>query len=362
MPYARNEEDLALVPRLRAAAEHYAGRDNNKRVACLDIANKIERYGSCVSERQRSYAQALCRWTNTNELQRHHALGGQTETVGERLARVAREAGRSTVALLSLAEEARVAGEAMEHLTMSGVSLQRIAQLFAAAALHGLRHPKIRLRRGSWKIIITPAPNHGRHPGCFYIKANGQYQGRIIPAGDFLPARGCSSEVVEALREFAADPLRAAAAYGHAVGSCCFCGRELTDGRSVAMGYGPVCAEHYGLEWGEQRAAQNVTIDPAVASGGRPSTQRITAEDMQRMRDRLVQAPVRNPPLPLPYTALVASGRRLGRSSGALADRVFGRSPVSARRDSTFAEPSRPTPQEPTAVPLTEEDEDKHFM
>lgn len=44
-----------------------------------------------------------------------------------------------------------------------------------------------------------------------------------------------------------------AAQLGHAAHACCFCGIALTDdgdGRSVKVGYGPVCAAKYGLPWG----------------------------------------------------------------------------------------------------------------
>lgn len=42
-----------------------------------------------------------------------------------------------------------------------------------------------------------------------------------------------------------------AAEYGQRTGRCMFCRRKLTDGRSVTMGYGPVCAEKNHLPWGE---------------------------------------------------------------------------------------------------------------
>jgi hypothetical protein len=36
-----------------------------------------------------------------------------------------------------------------------------------------------------------------------------------------------------------------AAEFGHTHGYCCFCQRELTDAKSVAKGYGPVCERKY---------------------------------------------------------------------------------------------------------------------
>lgn len=47
-----------------------------------------------------------------------------------------------------------------------------------------------------------------------------------------------------------------AADFGHAYGICVFCSRELTDPRSVHMGYGPVCADYHSLPWGENPEVQ----------------------------------------------------------------------------------------------------------
>lgn len=41
-----------------------------------------------------------------------------------------------------------------------------------------------------------------------------------------------------------------AAAFGHDHGACVFCGRGLDDPTSVEHGYGPVCADKFGLPWG----------------------------------------------------------------------------------------------------------------
>lgn len=41
-----------------------------------------------------------------------------------------------------------------------------------------------------------------------------------------------------------------AAEFGHHHGFCCNCGIPLTDDRSLAAGYGPVCARNNGWAWG----------------------------------------------------------------------------------------------------------------
>lgn len=52
------------------------------------------------------------------------------------------------------------------------------------------------------------------------------------------------------LETFAKAPAQVAADYGHRTGRCCFCQRDLSDKRSVDVGYGPICAEKWGLPWG----------------------------------------------------------------------------------------------------------------
>lgn len=92
-------------------------------------------------------------------------------------------------------------------------------------------------------------------PGSINVTTAGAFEdrtwfGRILEDGTFKPSKDATPEVIEALKAFAANPAAHAAAHGHKTGSCCFCNRELTDERSVAVGYGPICAGHYGLPWG----------------------------------------------------------------------------------------------------------------
>lgn len=50
----------------------------------------------------------------------------------------------------------------------------------------------------------------------------------------------------------AENPAKVAADYGRLSGRCCFCKIELTDEKSIAVGYGPQCARSYGLPYGVQ--------------------------------------------------------------------------------------------------------------
>jgi hypothetical protein len=329
-------EDMALCAALLNAAVWYENevrRSNGsngfvvgKAAICRDIERRVLQRGAFASERQRAYAQALVRWTQPRQAR----LPAASEPVSG----------------VAVAQSAVAEARATERqVLMSTTTLQRIVQLFAAATLHGLRYPKIRLQRGEWKIRIYPAPRSSRNAGSYYVKARSgttrreEYMGRIQgnalaaePLGTFVAHPACSLDVIEALREFAENPLQVAAAYGHATSACCFCGRTLTDARSVAMGYGPVCAEHFGLEWGEQRAVQ--------------STGNLTEEQLRAASDEVTRRQEAYARREMMRPAFARRRRRYGSAP------EYGRSSVVGR----------PTPTAPTSVPLSEEDEDKHFM
>ena len=126
-----------------------------------------------------------------------------------------------------------------------------IIGMFAHAKEAGKKLPVIRLN--GFKLSL--ANDASKNAGCVYVKdEHNMYVGKITPAGELI----CLRELGESLKDsaaaaittFAADPLGAAKAYGQSYHSCCFCGIKLTDkkaGGSIEMGYGPICAEKFGL-------------------------------------------------------------------------------------------------------------------
>lgn len=59
----------------------------------------------------------------------------------------------------------------------------------------------------------------------------------------------CPSWVVEGILALEEDPKKLALLQGKQTNCCMFCRKELTDARSVYFGYGPVCAENWGLPY-----------------------------------------------------------------------------------------------------------------
>jgi hypothetical protein len=135
------------------------------------------------------------------------------------------------------------------------VDVANISTMFAKAG-QSLKHPKVRIAKGIEEAISLSIKGdvlyvndanaidsrRTEQTGYFcYI-----YYGKIVD-GKFLPVRTCPQWVTDLLLRFAADPIAEATNYGRLTGRCCFCGRSLTDENSTARGFGPICAERYGL-------------------------------------------------------------------------------------------------------------------
>ena len=137
-----------------------------------------------------------------------------------------------------------------------------LLQLFDRAAQH-LRNPAVVLGIPGTEttLRITRAGQTAAVPGSLNVLDNTQYSsrtgrrrwyGRVTRAGVFDMAPGANPAITERLQALAADPVRVAAEHGRLTGNCCFCNRALEDARSTAVGYGPVCAGHYALPWGDR--------------------------------------------------------------------------------------------------------------
>lgn len=143
-----------------------------------------------------------------------------------------------------------------------------IKALFDRAAIH-LKAPGVVIQVpdvGMVKVYVGKANTRwaGRTMVVDYDKdfPLAKTYGEIRTDGLFAPRKNVTtpSTLIPALQDFAANPVQHAAAYGRLTGKCCFCRNRLTDPRSTAQGYGPDCAEHYGLPWGEQPEAESVFL------------------------------------------------------------------------------------------------------
>lgn len=117
--------------------------------------------------------------------------------------------------------------------------VSEVARRFAEYRLRGIWLPHVK---------VSEAPITGRNSGSLYLKSeHGDYLGKITPRGELRAVATIPQEAKEELRQFAIEGHSYLASIGRMSGNCCYCGRDLTDTESVTLGYGPICARHYGL-------------------------------------------------------------------------------------------------------------------
>ncbi len=149
--------------------------------------------------------------------------------------------------------------------------LSGVLALFAKAQQY-LKFPAIVLSvpAADLTLRLSVAGPRAKVPGSITVldanKQNGDrdWLGRITTDGAYQPSRltnGRTEAIVARLREFARDPARVAADHGKLTAVCCFCNQPLgrgKDKRSVDVGYGPDCADHFGLPWGVKKVPERI--------------------------------------------------------------------------------------------------------
>jgi hypothetical protein len=111
----------------------------------------------------------------------------------------------------------------------------------AAEKGRGLRGTRITIGG----MVISPAGAASKNPGALYVKASGEYIGKVAD-GRFFATRECAPDQQTRVLAFIADPKAAAIAYGQETGVCCVCNSPLTNKVSIEAGIGPVCATKMG--------------------------------------------------------------------------------------------------------------------
>jgi hypothetical protein len=204
------EEMLEAAKRFDVQATQFA---MDKAEVLRNIAKYVQRHGDFASERQAGYAVKLVEWSKPK--------------------------GQSTAAVNSKA-------------------IERIRQLFVTARSKGLKWPKIRLRTTQGEpLVIHEAGDRSKYKGDLILTsgegfAQNKWFGHIKGA-ELFQSSAMTPSIKALIFALGDDPTRVAESYGRLTGQCCFCGRPLADGRSVAVGYGPICADKFGLQWGENQ-------------------------------------------------------------------------------------------------------------
>lgn len=160
---------------------------------------------------------------------------------------------------------ARSTGDVPRRESVSVGDLSGLLAIFKRAGEKLKRPSIVALAPNGKEIKLSVAGQRSSRPGTINVAENapfgeGEWYGRITAEGEFEPsARSNGASLTDWLREFAADPAKTAAKSGHLTGKCCFCNRKLDDERSTAVGYGPVCADNYGLHYPTAKEARNAS-------------------------------------------------------------------------------------------------------
>lgn len=93
-------------------------------------------------------------------------------------------------------------------------------------------------------LRITMASDNSANPGSLYIKNDSwDYIGKISPEGkiNLRHPSLLTNEQKQLLPEVINNPEETAMSNGKVTGTCCCCGRTLTNELSIELGIGPIC-------------------------------------------------------------------------------------------------------------------------
>lgn len=121
------------------------------------------------------------------------------------------------------------------------IELTKLHELFGKATESGLKKPALTID----DVRISKAPDTGVNAGSLYVKKQGQYQGKLTAEGKFFAVRSADESIAGLLNDIAADPEGKLKELGRVTGTCCACGRELTDEESIRKGIGPICEQRW---------------------------------------------------------------------------------------------------------------------
>jgi hypothetical protein len=145
------------------------------------------------------------------------------------------------------------------------LSLAPLVAFLTAARTRGLKSPKLRVLHldGQQELRIGLTLN-GVAPGSLSITVGGAFIGCVRPNGA-TTGRLASDGVLQAhLLRVADAPAQHAKQYAVLTCRCSFCGLQLTDAGSVEVGYGPICAQHWGLPHHAAGTVAPVSVDTEV--------------------------------------------------------------------------------------------------
>lgn len=226
--YFKSSKDERAAKRIKAAEKKVAKGEQN--VAAFELLHPEIANWWNASNGDFHFAVSLKDWVFKNGQLTPGQMGAAQRCI-DKLAQLA---------------QARVDRE--QHAVAGGkVDLSAVVKSFGHAKSCGIKRPKMRLLFGDEGMVISEAAAHSVNAGSLYVKAkDGLYLGKITK-NLFFRSRDVDDAMETNIREALSNPSAAAVAYGRRTGECSCCGRELTNGESIARGIGPICADNFGF-------------------------------------------------------------------------------------------------------------------
>lgn len=252
-------------PRCRGTGKYTYGYVNLKTVDCgkcrgtgrlktspkQRLANRVSSAKAAIKRKEQNVEEfgkrepAALAWLNSNNGDFAASLLDQVKKRGDLSAK------QLQAVYESIAREEDWAKQREQKATQTQIDMTDLLDRFALALKAGIKRPKV----NTGDLLFSLAPAHGHNAGCVYVKGEKDaygdrpYLGKITPEGKFFAGRGVEDDVKQRIAEVGADVVGSAKAHGAQHGNCCFCSRDLTTDESVSNGYGPICADRYGLPW-----------------------------------------------------------------------------------------------------------------
>ena len=159
-----------------------------------------------------------------------------------------------------LIDQAKQGKEKKKAAAPAARTFPNIAKLFSNEKIRKLAWPKVKYKLGETKPEVELIYN--RVYDCIQARLPGK---KLIGTIKYMNGEGredtrwpIKDEFLWFFNEIEKDPVAAAVISGKLTSCCSFCGRELTDERSVKHGYGPICADNWSLPWDAERDGSTV--------------------------------------------------------------------------------------------------------
>lgn len=218
-----------ISPEKEAKEESCAEADRKLALSLRALVTELD-------EKDRSFATSLLKWV-FNE--------GRSWTAKQKY----------WAGVLEARAKAKRAAKEEKQAAIVPKQFPNIAKLFLSNPhINNLAWPKISYKLSETGPTIELCYN--KNYNCIQVRLPGKKLiGTIrLPKGIEDIRWPIKNEHLLYLAQIEADPIAAAKLSGKLTSCCSFCSRELTDELSVKAGYGPICAEHWGLPWGGKRS------------------------------------------------------------------------------------------------------------